>query len=43
MRWILEEPGYEVEDRREEVLQECPRAISSSEHLLRLLLLSQTA
>lgn len=24
MRWILEEPGYEVEDRREEVLQECP-------------------
>jgi|GEM_PF-6595523 len=24
MRWILEEPGYGVEDRREEVLQECP-------------------
>ncbi|GAA3276790.1 hypothetical protein [Paenarthrobacter aurescens] len=24
MRWILEEPGYEVDDRREEVLQECP-------------------
>lgn len=30
MRWILETPGYEVDDPREEVLQESPPGHSSA-------------